>query len=944
MSLFQCREWWGHRPDTSEECDQGCLLVSDIDNSGDEKNLKVVTGNFKGILRIFAPRQRGFRAADLRLEKDLGEPILQIAAGQFISSTAETALAVLHPRRLVVYSVRATAGGFTQKQTKDDVFYSLDQMYVHRLTRTACNMCWGAFGGQRAGGLSGPKGDSICVQSMDGQIYVLEQETFAFARYLNNFLLPGPLAYMKEIDSIVTVNSQMQVECYRYRTLGTTMAGREKSHAGEKDGETILEDGPGRIGGSRGNDGDKDRIGLKSSRSKIRTVWNYDLGEHSVGLGILRMSKIHKTTGASSSEGDESGREITVLGEHTIFSLSQQGKMRSQRRLGYVPACFTWFPAGGGKSLDGDGKERAQKEHLAVATASRTVMVYDEEKLLWAAQTPFVPVDIKVGTFGGIRGMMVMMSEEGQIAITYLGTEPISQIARVPETRELDYESMDQEHKALLKVIRDSANSQLSEPMDKLQIICQAPHTLTDKHDFRFDKEEAEDVATNEQGIPICVIVKLLLRYEGGGVVRNVTINLNTPNAIKLASKTIKVPQVEGDATIEIPFFVSRSVLPSSSKIEGVAAYTSPGGAPRTTWLSFSMPLCLICRVVAPVNVANHRITLESNIPSAPLSVLFGEIFRSAAALQPELKDTGEKVLSLKFFAGPVVTIRLSKAKNKIRIQSVSFESLWLVTNQYVRRLHSFHQKDRKSAGGKDGSSGANDDSSGGTGPLILTFPDVLPLKQYFGLIDNHFNLRLQIMTVEHALDGAAHQFRSIQKRLLQRYRHKNPTALMDLDLLLHESFMRLNALSNRMLNCKKQLEVACSNLSCATHLILLLIRFKFGLDSKNAYLMEAFLSPIVADDTDAQGWEERTKAAMLHLLRSVLVKQSRGSKSTQFPQSQMTLMDDTSKLKSNIQQVCERLSKGYRLYRSTTNNKKKEFSTTPKASSPPSRPTERKA
>eukprot|EP00466_Bigelowiella_natans_P018273 jgi/Bigna1/139768/aug1.52_g14476 len=124
------------------------------------------------------------------------------------------------------------------------------------------------------------------------------------------------------------------------------------------------------------------------------------------------------------------------------------------------------------------------------------------------------------------------------------------------------------------------------------------------------------------------------------------SINLNTPNAIKLASKTIKVPQVEGDATIEIPFFVSRSVLPSSSKIEGVAAYTSPGGAPRTTW------------VVCAYGDGDGDDDDEDEEDEEAEFIEIAELQHAplldmqAVALQPELKDTGEKVLSLKFFAG----------------------------------------------------------------------------------------------------------------------------------------------------------------------------------------------------------------------------------------------------------------------------------------------------
>ena len=52
----------------------------------------------------------------------------------------------------------------------------------------ASNMICGQFGGAHT--------DYVCVQSMDGQLSVFEQETLAFARYLPNFLIPGKDVYV----------------------------------------------------------------------------------------------------------------------------------------------------------------------------------------------------------------------------------------------------------------------------------------------------------------------------------------------------------------------------------------------------------------------------------------------------------------------------------------------------------------------------------------------------------------------------------------------------------------------------------------------------------------------------------------------------------------------------------------------------------------------------
>lgn len=54
--------------------------------------------------------------------------------------------------------------------------------------------------------------DFICVQSFDGVLSVFEQEQFAFTRYLNNFLVPGPLCYIHRNDCFVTANAAMEVQ------------------------------------------------------------------------------------------------------------------------------------------------------------------------------------------------------------------------------------------------------------------------------------------------------------------------------------------------------------------------------------------------------------------------------------------------------------------------------------------------------------------------------------------------------------------------------------------------------------------------------------------------------------------------------------------------------------------------------------------------------------
>lgn len=68
---------------------------------------KVIVGGLSGILRIFSLSKgiEDYEATDLLLEVDMNIPILQIAAGFFLTASDHLHLAILHPRKLSVYSI-----------------------------------------------------------------------------------------------------------------------------------------------------------------------------------------------------------------------------------------------------------------------------------------------------------------------------------------------------------------------------------------------------------------------------------------------------------------------------------------------------------------------------------------------------------------------------------------------------------------------------------------------------------------------------------------------------------------------------------------------------------------------------------------------------------------------------------------------------------------------
>ncbi|CAG5132842.1 unnamed protein product, partial [Candidula unifasciata] len=106
----------------------------------------------------------------------------------------------------------------------------------------------------------------------------------------------------------------------------------------------------------------------------------------------------------------------------------------------------------------------------------------------------------------------------------------------------------------------------------------------------------------------------------------------------------------------------------------------------------------------------------------------------------------------------------------RYRLQSDSFEGMWLPLHELVARLNGHFKR------------GANSD-------FRVSFDGALPLQEYFELVDTHFNFRTNTLRCKEILAQRASQFRTIQKRLLTRFKDKTPAPLLNLDTLLEGTY-----------------------------------------------------------------------------------------------------------------------------------------------------------
>jgi len=806
------------------------VVVGNVDNAEDGSD-KIIVGSFTGVLRIFKPKSSEYKAENLMFEGDLSEPgkpqpILQLRLGYFSENPGLLALAVLNPRRLCVYMVHRVGEG----SSAQGIHYNVRMSYSHELERTAHSMVSGFFGGSKE------QGESICVQSMDGLLSFFERERATFTRFLANFLVPGPLCYVEENDSIVTFNAQLELESYKFHMLAASTSGEEL----------------------------KDDKGLTTVK-KVKVDWNLNLGDT---VFDIKMGKIMP---------DRSDPDILCLAERSFFLVSSTGQLLMQKRFEIEPSCMHIYPV---PSNEGD-----VRHNFIIGMQNNVLMIYKNNMAVWSAGLKSCPVAVKTGSFGDLKGMLVSMEEDGHLNVSYLGTDPPAPNVEVVESKELNYEEMDNEHRKLLTVIREATAESKTEPSDRVTMRVQVAPSV--------DIENEEEEGTAHEWKFRSLQLKLFLSYGGRDEIEDLAVSFNCSSPFSFGQDSITMPHMRGGGSttpvaVPLTLRLAEPILPSSRVISFTSSFVTKMSEPRTSTCSFRVPFRLVARAVQPIKQASSKVTIDTNREPTQIMEVFQDLVDGTTLAE---NSGGANVLSFQFNNGEDATILVSKAAGRYRIQGSSFPALWLVVEELAERLSQTFKN-----------------TLPGDEKFRISFEEGLPLPEYFELIDNHFSIRQRIDKLQKALEDRAHQYRAIQKRLLVRFKDRNPTPLNNLDGILGDTFTQIMEASRTIDKLESELTVASKQLECGTRLMNLLIKSKFGLDNSSYEVLESYLSPHVVDVQD-QGWEETTDASMTYLLRTALARS--GKDNAAIPSGNMQQMTDTTKLKKHITLVCDRLTKG---------------------------------
>ncbi|CAK9815443.1 Protein PTHB1 [Anthophora plagiata] len=196
MSLFKTKEWWRTRCGADETFDRHSLLAVPL--FGEEKKDILIVGSHDGYLRMYSPSSQwleetksptNYKSTDLMIETRIGDCIVDVQAGKFVSGSQDLRLAVLTSSKLLVYNAV-----LVEESTEYGDRCELRLVYEHTLAKFPASLTTGAFGGVRGR-------DFLCVQSLDGTLLFYEQEVFAFSQVLRNRLLAQPIVYQSMAEN-----------------------------------------------------------------------------------------------------------------------------------------------------------------------------------------------------------------------------------------------------------------------------------------------------------------------------------------------------------------------------------------------------------------------------------------------------------------------------------------------------------------------------------------------------------------------------------------------------------------------------------------------------------------------------------------------------------------------------------------------------------------------
>ncbi|XP_019878207.2 protein PTHB1 [Aethina tumida] len=582
-------------------------------------------------------------------------------------------------------------------------------------------------------------------------------------------------------------------------------------------------------------------------RTKIAYDWTYNLGE-----SISDIKAIEDNMKKESA--------IMILGERNLYCLSDKGRLKFMKKLDYSPICFNTYYL-------------EEKVMTLVVSETSTLVIYQNTSVKWSAQLQFLPICIARAFLRTLWGAVVLLSEEGRLECCYLGTDPSLFVAPPLNAKEIDFEQAESELATLNKIIKNAQGNDIkvtnaSAERELAINVSVSPHLEPCTYSTNLTTEDQKMCTIKIDILPQALFEEIQISYS-------------VQQPIKVSPQVEFFSNLSERTSINCHCFLADNMEICSLNFTVMASFISSLGVPRTITKVAMLPINLALETCAAQKENEHKITININDSPVPLTVLFPE-FMGENSLTQSSNAIGFRNITGE---GKIVSILLAKSSERYRLQSDSFASLNLLIELIIYRLkkHFANKSD-----------------------FHVSYGSALPGNEAVCYLNSHFNVRLRVKQLQNELLHFSSQYRVIQKRLIARFKIKNPTSLTNLQFLLEDTYSDIIKITDELVEETRNLVRSQVELSCALKVIKNLVEIMDIKKELKEQITSLFCENVM--DIDSQNWEDVMDGALCYLLRTSLAKSEKDK--LRAAHSSFEEVKDVSKVEKHLTQVLERIQK----------------------------------
>lgn len=485
-------------------------------------------------------------------------------------------------------------------------------------------------------------------------------------------------------------------------------------------------------------------LASSGNEKSIMKMWEYSLGE-----GILDVQTVVKDV-----------LVITVLTERNLYGLNENGNLIFAKRLEYTPIAFCTYLT-----------EEEKKLMIVIGTDEQYINVYEETNLKWSMKINITPVSIKRIFLDRLPGGLVLLSEDGLLKCTYVGTHPSVYLVSPLHESELDLtkteaELIDLQKKITSNDLRDSFTA------DLISVVVRLNKTVR-----------------IEENVRKC---DLFVEIDTQFYVKRLQVLIQVENPLVSSKPNTFLTNFSGRTFVESSISLVGRGIPSCLMIEVIVSYITSEGIVGCINKSETLPLSLVLTETPPIKEAHYKFTVVTNQTVLNMN----QIFREFAT-----EDATPNAIGLKYVNSDdiVVTIVAAKSSQRFRIQSDSIPAVTLPFFTLIDRLKEQFRK--------------NSD-------FQLTYSAPLPLDSYYEFIQIHHDLIGNKNILRERLFKQSSQYIMIQKKILSNLKDPAPKPFSNFHKLLMETSKMISCTLEELEKTEYDLTSSRCSLSSMNRLI----------------------------------------------------------------------------------------------------------------------------